>query len=78
MVAQANPAVVMLGAITMMAGVLCFVYRETMNGWLTRLYRAFPIRAWHNEPFTDGFAIVWGAVLLVIGIIAIVAGLFGP
>lgn len=78
MLAQANPAIVMLGAITMIVGVLCFIYRETVNGWLTNLYRAGPIRAWQTEPFSDGWAIVWGAVLLVIGIIAVVAGLFGP
>ena len=78
MVAQANPAIVMLGAITTIVGVLCLVYRESVNGWLTPLYRAGPIRAWRNEPFSDGWAIIWGAVLLVIGIFVVVAGLFGP
>ena len=78
MVAQANPAIVMLGAITMIAGVLCLIYRESVNDWLTRVYRAFPIRAWHNAPFTDGFAIISGAVLLVMGLTLVFAGLVGP
>jgi hypothetical protein len=78
MVAQANPAIVMLGAITTIVGVLCLIYRESVNGWLTRVYRAGPIRAWRNEPFSDGFAIPWGAVLLVMGITLVVAGLVGP
>ncbi len=78
MVAQANPAIVMLGAITMIVGVLCLLYREPVNGWLTRVYGAIPIRAWRNEPSSDWFAIVWGAVLFVMGITAVVAGLVGP
>jgi hypothetical protein len=68
----------MVGVITMIVGVLCLIYRESVNDWLTHVYGAFPIRAWRNAPFSDGFAIIWRAVLLLMGITLVAAGLAGP